>query len=349
MVKAIVATKQGAWKESLEVQEHPEDVFEISNDQVLISVKYAGLCFPNILVVEGKHAMSKPFPHVPTDEVAGIVEKVGSEVKNLKPGDFVFGTCLSGGLSEKAICAAENLYKVNPGPSGPNNESLKKLAGFEVNYGTTYHGLVHIGKVKKGEVVLVLGGSGGVGMACIDLAKALGCKVIAAASTDEKLKACKQQGADEVLNYSKEDLKTGLKRIGAYGKVDVVFDPVGGKFSEPALRSLAFHGRFLVIGFASGGANPKSGIPKIPLNLALLNEREILGVFWGPWRLRKGNGEKNRKAMEDMISMINEGKLNPTVSRVYNFTNYEGAFNEIMGRKVIGKVLIEPTFGSGKL
>ena len=199
-------------------------------------------------------------------------------------------------VAEYALVPTPNAYKV------PEGVDPSLVAGFEVNYGTAYHGLVDIAKMKEGETVLVLGASGGVGLAAVDLCKALGAKVVACASTSGKLAVCKKAGADVLINYVEGgggNFKKALKEAGVYGDIDIVWDPVGGKFTEPAVRSLAFGGRLVVVGFASGGANPKSAIPKLPLNLALLNEREILGCLWGGWKMRDGN-EQNTHNVQHM-------------------------------------------------
>lgn len=189
---------------------------------------------------------------------------------------------------------------------------------------------------------MVLGASGGVGMAAIDIGVALGADVIACASTPQKLLACKDAGASTLINYTEGSFKQSLKDAGVYGSVDVIYDPVGGHHSEVAIRSLGWGGRHVVIGFASGGATPKNAIPKIPLNLALLNEREILGCFWGAWKMRDGN-ETNRKNIEKMLVMVANGKLKPFVSRKYALNDFAAAFRAMMSREVVGKITIEMT------
>lgn len=285
-------------------------------------------------------------PFVACTEVAGIILEVNATRETnphgFKVGDKVFGTSVSGSLATEAICQLDALYQC------PESVDPTLVAGFETNYGTTYHALVDIAQVKeeKKETLLVLGASGGVGMSAIDLGKALGCRVVACASTQKKLQFCADAGADVLINYNKrtnggKDLKTLLKEAGVYGKIDVVYDPVGGEFSEHALRALAFGGRFLVIGFAAGGATPTSAIPKIPLNLALLNERQIQGCLFGAWRMRDGN-RQNRKNMATMMLLIEQKKLTPLVSKVYDFSTYVQAFDELMNRKVVGKIVVAP-------
>jgi NADPH2:quinone reductase len=286
--------------------------------------------------------MKRRPPYTPVNEMGGTIVSIGADVQNFKVGDRVFGTCISGGMAEYATAAEEGLYLV------PEGVSMDTVAGFEVNYGTTYHGLVDLAKLKKDEVLLVLGASGGVGMAAIDIGKACGATVIACASNQEKMQMCLDAGADVVINYVEKDLRKELKRLEYDGSVDVVYDPVGGKWSEPSIKSLGLGGRFLVVGFASGGATPKDAIPKIPLNLALLNERQILGVFWGHWKAMDGN-EQNTENIAVMMKWIAEGKLKPLVSKVYDFSNYMEAFEAMMGRKVVGKIVIKPVNGSAKM
>mmetsp|Transcript_8089 Transcript_8089/g.9745 ORF Transcript_8089/g.9745 Transcript_8089/m.9745 type:complete len:347 (-) Transcript_8089:571-1611(-) len=342
MVRGIVCTKIGPWRDALTLCEDVEGLMdsrlEVDGDLIKVKVIASGLCFPDILVVEGKHMMPKPAPHVPCNEIAGEVIEVGEEVKRFKVGDKVFGTCFTGGLSSEALCRAEDCYAI------PDGVDPNLVAGIEVNYGTSYHALVDVAEIKSGETLLILGASGGVGMSAIDIGKALGCKVVACASTQEKLDACKAAGADVVINYTSGPFKSLLKEAGVYGNVDVVYDPVGGEFSEPAIRSLAFGGRFIVIGFAAGGDTPKNAIPSIPLNLALLNERKIVGCLWGAWKMRFP--DLNRANTENMVQMIKQGKLNPVVSKTYTFNDYMNAFEDMMSRKVVGKVIIQPIGGS---
>jgi len=307
---------------------------------VIVSVLSCGLAFPDVLTIGGKHVMRKPTPFIPGFEVCGEVTAVGPNVKTLKVGDRIFGGATEGGITQEAEIM-ESVAFLLPDGVDPNVG-----AGFELNYGTTYHGLVDIGDLQSGETLLVLGASGGVGAAAIDLGKALGATVIACASTGEKLAFCKAAGADHLINYEQEELRAALKRIGLDGKVDVVYDPVGGKWSEPALRSLGWGGRLLVVGFAAGGETPKNAIPSVPLNVTLLNERQIKGVFWGPWKARDGN-RKNSKNISAMMKMVQEGRLKPIISRVYPMeTGFIQACDDIMNRRVMGKVCIQPNVAS---
>ena len=277
-----MAKKIGSYKDVLILRnDHPRDVVmknKVEEGMIRIKVLACGLDFPTMLVMEGKHMMKKTPPFVPGSDVCGVVVSIrenDAKEFDISVGDTVFGVSQTGAMSEYALMIVENAYKV------PKGVSPAIAAGFEMNYGTTYHGLIDLANLREGETLLVLGASGGVGMAAIDIGKAMGARVVACASSSKKLDMCRSAGADILINYAEGDFKKALKQAKVYGRVDVVYDPVGGKFSEPAMRALAWGGRFIVIGFASGGSNPKSGIPKIPLNLALLNERKILGVFWG--------------------------------------------------------------------
>ena len=233
-------------------------------DEILISVKVAGVNFPDILIVQGKYQFKPELPFSPGGEVSGIIKKVGENVKKFKVGDKVFAGSTWGGFSEEAIVMSSNTFKI------PNGISYEDAAASMVNYGTSFHALVDRAKIKKNEVILILGASGGVGTAAIQIAKQLGAIVIAAASSKEKLDYCKEIGADYCINYSKDDIKEKVKSLTKGIGANIIYDPVGDKFSEPALRSIAWKGRFLVVGFAAGQ------IPKIPLNLVLLKGCQII-------------------------------------------------------------------------
>ena len=237
--------------------------------EVLIKVKACGVNFPDVLIVQGLYQFKPSFPFSPGGEISGIVESVGEEVKHLKPGQEVVSMIGWGGMAEYVVA---NKNVVFPKPPGmPHNIA----SAFLMVYGTSYHALKDRAKLHSGETLVVLGASGGVGLAAVELGKLMGAKVIAAASTQEKLNICKKFGADEVINYTDENLKDRIKELTDGKGANVIYDPVGGDFSELALRATAWKGRFLVIGFAAGD------IPKIPLNLALLKGCDIVGVFWG--------------------------------------------------------------------
>lgn len=304
---------------------------------LLVRVVTCGLAFPDILVVEGKHMMSREPPFSPASEIAGEVVAVGEGAEDeFAVGNRVFGNALSGGLAPFAIMSATSAFKI------PDGVSTSIAAGLELNYGTVYHGLKDLCRLKSGEKLLVLGASGGVGMAAVDIGQALGAEVIACASTSAKLAACREAGASSCINYvtaGDGDFKAALKQAGVYGDIDVVLDPVGGRWSEPSMRALGWGGRFLVVGFASGGATPKAAIPKIPLNLALLNEREVIGCFWGMWKAR--NPQANRRNIEEVLELVRSGRLRPLVSQTYPVGKFREAFEAMMTRKVLGKINIQ--------
>ena len=331
---AVVATSIGPWKDVLQLQQSP-DVGPATSGMLKVKVMSCGLAFPDVLTVEGKHIMKKSAPFVPASEVSGVVVEVGEDCEDygFAVGDRVFGTTMDGGLQQHVLLPAFAVYRL------PAGVPIDVGAGFELNYGTTYHGLKDIAKLAAGETLLVLGASGGVGMAAIDIGVALGARVVACASTAAKLAVCEAAGATTLINYTEGDFKGALKAAGVYSNIDVVYDPVGGAFSEVAMRALGWGGRFVVVGFAAGGATPKDAIPSFPLNLALLNERQVLGCFWGAWKAMDGN-EGNRHNVEEMLTLVAAGKLKPLISHTYRLDQYADAFEAMMNRKVVGKITI---------
>jgi len=296
--------------------------------EVLIDVRAAGVNFPDVLVTRGKYQFKGAPPFVPGGEVAGVVAAVGPGVTSLAPGDRVAATMLMGAFAERVV--VPELAAVR----------LPDAVGFEVGaatlltYATTLHALEDRGRLQPGETLLVLGAAGGVGVAAIELGKALGARVIAAASTDEKLAFCREHGADLGINYTREDLKERARELTAGAGVDVVYDPVGGPFSEPALRSIAWKGRYLVVGFASGE------IPRIPLNLTLLKGCDIVGVFWGSFAAREP--QRNRAHAARILDLVAEGTLRPHVDRVLPFARAAEALERLERRQVLGKVVLVP-------
>ena len=297
-------------------------------DEILISVKVAGVNFPDILIVQGKYQFKPELPFSPGGEVSGIIKKVGENVKKFKVGDKVFAGSTWGGFSVEAIVMSSNTFKI------PNGISYEDAAASMVNYGTSFHALVDRAKIKKNEVILILGASGGVGTAAIQIAKQLGAIVIAAASSKEKLDYCKEIGADYCINYSKDNIKEKVKSLTKGIGANIIYDPVGDKFSEPALRSIAWKGRFLVVGFAAGQ------IPKIPLNLVLLKGCQIIGVFWGLF-FRK-NPSANARNFNTILKWIKNKKLNIHIDKKFLLKDAKKALNYVMNRKVKGKILLIP-------
>ncbi len=294
--------------------------------EVLIEVKASAVNFPDVLMVQGKYQYQPPLPFTPGYDVAGIVKEVGENVKYFKPGDEIFGYAKTGAFAEEAIVKHNQVFPKPPSMDFPT------AASFMLVYGTSYHGLKDRGRLNEGETLVVLGASGGVGLAAVELGKVMGARVIACASTDDKLALCKEYGADEGINYTKEDLKKRIKELTDGKGADVIYDPVGGAYSEAALRAMARYGRHLVVGFAAGA------IPKMPLNLALLKECQIVGVFWGQFAQKEPN--KNIQNSMELMQMHAEGKLKPHIHATYPLAETPKALEEMMNRKVKGKIVI---------
>jgi NADPH2:quinone reductase len=302
----------------------PEPAF--GENDVLIRVKAAGLNFPDVLMIQGKYQFQPEMPFIPGGELSGVVEAVGDKVTRFKPGDEVVSMGQSGGFCE---LSASNEMTVFPKPAAL---SFQEAAGIAITYFTSYYALKQRAQLQAGETLLVLGAAGGVGTTAVELGKLMGAKVIAAASSDEKLETCRQLGADELINYSDTPLKDAIKELTAGKGVDVVYDPVGGDFSEQALRGMAWNGRFLVIGFAAGP------IPSIPLNLALLKGCSIVGVFWG--RFTGEEPEVNLQNIRDLWEFFEAGKLKPVVTDCYPAEQFRDAFTCMTERRARGKVIL---------
>src|SRR6266850_4880339 len=299
-MKAILCTHFGG-PADLEYQDLPDP--QPGSGEVVVAVKAAALNFFDTLIIAGKYQVKPPFPFSPASEFAGVVESVGAAVTNLAPGDRVLGYGGFGAAREKIAISAERVVKI------PDVLDFDRAAGITVIYGTTLHALKDRARLKAGETLAVLGASGGTGLAAIELGKLMGARVIACASSDDKLAFCRERGADEVINYAREDVKEGLRRVTGGKGADVIYDPVGGPYAEPALRSIAWQGRFLVIGFAAGE------IPKLPLNLVLLKSCDVRGVFWGAWTERDPAG--HRAQLDELMRWCAEGKLRLHVHAVF--------------------------------
>ncbi|MCL4146417.1 UNVERIFIED_CONTAM: hypothetical protein GTU68_021189 [Idotea baltica] len=323
-MKAIVCNKFGL-PNSLEYQEIKTP--SPKEDEILLSVKACSVNFPDTLIIQGKYQFKPNFPFSPGSDVAGIIEKVGKNVKNLNVGDEIVGFIAFGGFAEKAIVKAKDCF---PKPKGM---SMVNAAAFLLAYGTSYYALKDRANLQKGETILILGASGGVGLTALELAKLMGAKVIAAASTKEKLELCKQFGADEVINYTEVNLKDKVKELNNGKGVDVIYDPVGGSFSELALRTIAWKGRHLVIGFANGE------IPKIPINLTLLKGASIVGVFWGAFAQKEP--KKSLENIKQLLTWFSKGELKPHIDKTYSLKNAPKALEDMMQRKTKGKIVID--------
>jgi NADPH2:quinone reductase len=294
--------------------------------EVLIAVKAAALNFFDTLITRGKYQAKPDLPFSPSAEVAGVVEAVGPGVDGLKVGDRVAAYVGWGGAREKVIAAADAAVPI------PESVSDVVAAGVFVTYGTAIHGLKDRGHVQPGETVAVLGAAGGAGLAAVEIAKLMGARVIAVASSPEKLAICREHGADEAMNYGSADLKEGLRGLTDGRGVDVVYDCVGGESAEAALRATAWQGRFLVVGFASGD------IPRIPLNLLLLKGCDAIGVFWGEAVKRDPAG--HRANMRQVLEWVAEGKLNPRIHGTYALDDIREALGVIDRREAVGKVVL---------
>lgn len=294
---------------------------------VKVRVKAAGLNFPDTLIIEGKYQLKPTMPFSPGGEMSGEVIEVGEKVSRFKPGDRVAGLTGYGAFAEEVVVPEQNILPI------PESMSDEKAAAFSMVYGTSYYALKQRANIQPGETLLVLGASGGVGLATVELGKAMGAHVIAAASTAEKLAVAKEAGADELINYTEEPLKDAVKRLTNSKGVDVIYDPVGGEFTEQALRAMAWNGRHLIIGFAAGD------IPKIPANLTLLKGCSVVGVFWGSFTQREP--QASAQNMMELLKLFSEGKINPRISEVFEFEDYEKALGALTGRTATGKVVLK--------
>lgn len=303
-------------------------------NQALIQVHAAGVNFPDLLLIRGQYQFKPPLPFSPGLEIAGVVQQVGSGVLRLRPGDAVVGALAAGGDSgwggfAEAVAVDED--KLVALPAGV---PMAVGACTPTTYGTTYHALHDRAQLRPGEVLLVLGAAGGVGLAAVELGKALGARVIAAASSAEKLAVCQAAGADDLIDYSSQDLRARVRELTGGAGADVIYDPVGGRYAEPALRAIAWGGRYLVVGFAAGA------IPSIPLNLVLLKGCQIIGVFWGAHAAREP--AKNREQLALLLRWVNEGRIRPLVSKTYTLAKAAEALSAIAERRVTGKVCVLP-------
>ena len=324
-MKAILCT-HFAGPDELELADLPQP--KAGPGQAVVQVKAAALNFFDLLMIAGKYQHKPPFPFSPASEFAGIVESIGAGVADVVAGDRVMGSIGWGAARERVVVPATQLVKL------PANLDFERAAGLTVTYATTLYALRVRASLKSGESLAVLGASGGTGLAAIEIGKVMGARVIACASSDEKLAFARSHGADETVNYASEDLRAALKRGGGERGIDVIYDPVGGPYAEPAVRSLGWEGRYLVIGFAAGE------IPKLPLNLVLLKSCDIRGVLWGGWTLRDPQGQ--RALMTDIVRWAADGKLTAHVHAVYPLSDIATALKVIADRKVMGKIVLRP-------
>jgi NADPH:quinone reductase len=322
-MRALVCKEYGP-PDSLVIEECDDPV--PGSGQLLVDVAAAGINFPDVLAIAGKYQVKTPPPFIPGNEAAGVVVAVGEGVTRFAVGDNVIVNSPGGAFAEKCVADQDKSMPL------PDGMSFEQGAGFTVTYGTSYHALRQRAELKEGETVLVLGAAGGVGITAVEIAKAMGARVIAAASSDEKLAFAKEAGADELINYTTQPLKETAKALTDGNGADVVYDPVGGELAGEAFRATAWHGRYLVIGFASGD------IPQFPLNIALLKEASIVGVWWGTWAMK--NPRHQIKNMQELAAMIQAGKLTPRVTESYSLDEFSAAFSAITERRARGKVIL---------
>ena len=322
-MKAVLCVEHGP-PEKLVVRDVPTP--EPGRGQVRISVKAVGVNFPDTLIIQNLYQFKPALPFSPGGECAGVVSAVGEGVADIAVGDEVIAMTGHGAMAEEVIANRGQIVKMAPGMP------FDVAAGFTMTYGTSHHALKQRGALKPGETLLVLGAAGGVGLTAVELGKVMGAKVIAAASSDEKLALCREMGADEVINYATEDLKERIKALTNGRGVDVIYDPVGDRYAEPSFRGIAWNGRYLVIGFAAGA------IPALPLNLPLIKGASIVGVFWGAFT--QAEPALHQRNMEELLRWYAEGKLKPHVSRHFALDEGAAAIRWMMDRKALGKIVL---------
>lgn len=322
-MKAVLCKAFGP-PESLVVEDLPSPT--PGPGEVVVSVKAAGVNFPDVLIIQNKYQMKPPLPFSPGSELAGVIKSVGEGVDRVKPGDRVLAVTGYGAFAEEVKTEAARVLPI------PEGMDFTTAAAFGLTYATSDHALRDRGALKAGETLLVLGAAGGVGLAAIEIGKALGAHVIAAASTDDKLAVCRDHGADATFNYATEDLRERIKALTNGRGPDVIYDPVGGGYTEAALRSIAWRGRLLVVGFAAGE------IPKIPLNLTLLKGCSIVGVFWGEFSRREP--ARFAESMAQLNRWFKDGAIKPHVSQTFPLERAAEALTLMAERKVTGKVVL---------
>lgn len=327
-MKAILCKSHGGpetlvWEEVTDPQPGP--------GEVVVAVHAAAVNFPDTLIIENKYQFKPDLPFSPGGEVAGTVRAVGTGVDDIVPGDRVIAICGWGGFAEQTLAKRSDIVKLPP------ELPMDVAAALVITYGTTHYALKERALIQPGESLLVLGAAGGTGLSAVEIGRKLGARVIAAASTDEKLALCREYGADEVINYSREDLKDRVKELTGGKGVDVVYDPVGGDYAEPAVRSMAWKGRYLVIGFTAGE------IPRIPLNLTLLKGCSIVGVFYGAFRAKEP--EYAQAMMDELTGWLASGEVRPAITARRPLEEAPQALREVADRKVLGKIVLMSDLG----
>ncbi|MDQ2892057.1 MAG: NADPH:quinone oxidoreductase family protein [Pseudomonadota bacterium] len=330
-MRALLSTAVGG-PDTLEMSELPDPV--AAAGQVVIAVKACAINYPDVLIIEDKYQFKPPRPFAPGGEIAGVVDSVGEGVTDWKVGDRIMGTIGNGGLVEKIAVDPTRLYRL------PDERSFAEGSALILTYGTTIHALLDRGHLTAGDTMLVLGAAGGVGLAAVELGKAFGARVVAAVSSEDKAAAATDAGADETIIYGRapfdkdasKALAEQFKAAGGKNGYDVIYDPVGGDYAEPALRSIGWEGRYLVVGFPAG-------IPRLPLNLTLLKSCDVCGVFWGAFAAR--DPQANERHVEQLFKLWREGKIAPRVTEVFPFERGGDAIAKMAARGAIGKLVVE--------
>jgi len=330
-MKALLSKAVGG-PESLVLEDVPSP--EAKPGFVVVSVKAVGVNFPDVLMIEDKYQFKPARPFAPGGEFAGVVKSVGEGVTHVKPGDRVLGNSGWGGMAEELLLESARLVKI------PDAMPFDDAAAFIMTYGTSYHALKDRADMKPGQTLLVLGAAGGVGLAAVELGKHMGARVVAAASSQEKVDLCLAHGADVGVVYPRGPFdRDGQKALAEQFKAacgpngaDVIYDPIGDAYAEPALRAIAWEGKYLVVGFAAGE------IPKIPLNLALLKGCDIVGVFWGAWQAK--NPERHLKSIAELLAMYAAGKIKPHISGRFPLSQGADAIKHLASRQAMGKVVV---------
>ncbi|WP_218508333.1 NADPH:quinone oxidoreductase family protein [Variovorax sp. dw_308] len=317
--------------ESLVFEEVPSPV--PGRGEVLVSVHASAVNFPDTLIIENKYQFKPALPFSPGGEVAGTIKAVGEGVQGFAAGDRVIAVCGWGGYAEEVLTTVDKLVRL------PQGIDMESAAALVITYGTSHYALKDRAAIQPGETLLVLGAAGGTGISAIELGKLMGARVIAAASTDEKLALCRASGADETVNYATEDLRERIKALTGGRGVDVVYDPVGGHYAEPALRSMAWRGRYLVIGFTAGE------IPKLPLNLVLLKGCSVVGVFYGGFA--KAEPARYDAFMQELVGWLADGRLRPTITAHYPLERAAEALRVVADRRATGKIMLTTALGRG--
>lgn len=326
-MRAVICNELGP-PDTLVIEDR--DDLEASDGRVVVDVHAAGVNYVDALFVAGSYQIKPPVPFTPGSEIAGVVRSVGAGVEGVEPGDRVLAMTGLNGYAEQVSLSPFQLVPV------PDNLDLARAATFTQSYATALFALRERARAQAGESILVLGAGGGVGLATIDVAKALGLRVIGAASTEDKRAAARAVGADAVIDSTNEDVKAGARKFAGSdtGGIDLVLDPIGGELAEPALRALGYLGRYLVIGFASGP------IPRLPLNQVLLRNRSVLGVDWGAWSM--GHGAENRALIDELLTMVADGRLHPSAPTTYALEQVGVALDDLLNRRVTGKIVLVP-------